>query len=118
MSDESAESVEEGPIESAARRATPLPPPDFSSLVQVFSTQAMIALGVFANPLSGKVERRLEVAKHFIDLLGLIETKTRGNLDPQEKELLEVSLHELRMGYVHVVSQPLPEPQAADVGEA
>ena len=66
MSTESAENL---PPESGARRATPLPPPDFASLVQVFSTQAMIALGIFANPLSGKVERRLEVAKHFIHLL-------------------------------------------------
>jgi hypothetical protein len=77
-----------------------LPPASFAMLVSMFSTQAMVALGLLADPATGSAAPQLNLARHFIDLLGVLEEKTRGNLDPREHALLETSLHQLRMLYV------------------
>jgi hypothetical protein len=85
---------------------TPLPPPTFAFLVSTLSTQAMIAMGVLESPLTGKVEANLHQAKHFIDTIQMLEEKTKGNLTPQEAELMQSVLHELRLGYVQAASGP------------
>jgi len=77
-----------------------LPPPSFSLLVATFGSQAMVALGQIPNPLDGKTEVRLDLAKHAIDMLVIIEEKTKGNLAPDEANILESVLHQLRMAYV------------------
>jgi len=77
-------------------------PPEFETLVSMFSTQAMVALGILPSPIDGKANQQLPLAKHFIDLLGVLEEKTRGNLSESEQTLLEQSLHELRMAYVEL----------------
>lgn len=82
--------------------ASRIPPVDFSLLVTMFSTQAMVALGLFPNPLSGEVEQEPALAKHYIDLLSVLEEKTKGNLSPEESQQLGTTLHELRMIYVQV----------------
>lgn len=79
-----------------------LPRADFSILVQMFSTQAMVALGFIPEPQSGQTVRRLPLARHFIDLLGILEEKTKGNLTSDEQRLLESSLHELRLAYIEL----------------
>lgn len=80
--------------------AARLPPADFGMLVQMFSTQAMVALGLLADPDSGKSHPRPNLARHFIDLLGVLEQKTHGNLTAEEQKLLTSSLHYLRMAFV------------------
>ena len=82
--------------------ASQLPPADFTMLVTMFSTQAMVSLGIVPSPDSGKPEPNLPLAKHFIDLLGVLKDKTRANLTGHESNLLEGSLHELRMAYVEL----------------
>lgn len=77
-----------------------LPPPSFSLLVATFGSQAMVALGQVPNPLDGKTEVRLDLAKHAIDMLTIIEQKTKGNLAPDEAAMLESALHQLRMAYL------------------
>ena len=77
-----------------------LPPPSFSLLVATFGSQAMVALGQMPNPLDGKTEVRLDLAKHAIDMLVIIESRTQGNLAPDEAAMLETVLHQLRMAYV------------------
>jgi len=77
-----------------------LPPPSFSLLIATFGSQAMVALGHLPNPLDGKTEVRLDLAKHAIDMLVIIEERTKGNLDSEEAAMLESVLHQLRMGYV------------------
>ena len=79
-----------------------LPPVDFSMLVQSFSTQAMVALGLIPNPVTGAAKPQPALAKHFIDLLGVIEEKTEGNLSNPERNLLVDSLHHLRMAYIEI----------------
>jgi hypothetical protein len=80
--------------------AAHLPTPDFAMLVQMFSTQAMVALGLLPDPESGKSHPRPNLARHFIDLLGVLEDKTRGNVTVEEQKLLTSSLHYLRMAFV------------------
>lgn len=77
-----------------------LPPASFAMLVQMFCTQAIVALGMVPEPHTGEPKLRPRLAKHFIDLLGVLETKTKGQLTAEEEELLSTNLHELRMAYV------------------
>jgi hypothetical protein len=79
-----------------------LPPANFATLVTMFSTQAMVALGLLPDPVTGRPEPELALARHYIDLLGVIEEKTQGRLSSEEERLLESSLHELRMAYVEL----------------
>ncbi len=77
-----------------------LPPASFESLVSMLVTQALAALGQI--PLGDKQEPvvMLDHAKHYIDLLGMLEEKTKGNLSAGEANMLKNVLHELRMVYV------------------
>ena len=84
----------------AARPNLPPPPATLEFLVTTLATQAMMALGQMVNPISGKADLRLPEAKHFIDMLTVLEEKTAGNRTPDESSLLDGFLHELRMAYV------------------
>ncbi len=75
-------------------------PVDFSSLLLSLAAGAQSGLGLSPHPLTGKVEKNLTQAKYSIDLLGLLEEKTRGNLQPEEKKLLETLLFDLRMQFL------------------
>jgi Domain of unknown function (DUF1844) len=77
-----------------------LPPPSFSLLVASLGSQAMVALGQVPNPLDGKTEVRLDLAKHAIEMLTILEQKTKGNLAADETAMLESVLHQLRMAFV------------------
>lgn len=78
-----------------------LPPADFSYLVVFLATQAMLCMGEQPDPTTGEtVEKNLPGAKHSIDLLGVIQDKTQGNLGDEEHQLLEGVLYDLRMRYV------------------
>jgi hypothetical protein len=66
----------------------------------MFSTQAMVALGMLPDPEGGSPEQHPELARHFIDLLSVVEKKTRGNLTTAEERFLKQSLHELRIAFV------------------
>ncbi len=84
-----------------------LPPASFNMLVQMFYTQAIVALGLIPGP-SGDITQELTLAKHFIDLLAVLEKKTMGNLEVQEEKLIDNALHELRMAYLQM-SNKLPD---------
>lgn len=89
------------PQNEAGRAASAsIPPADFGTLVQMFSMQAMVSLGAIPHPASGKPEVQLPLARHFIDLLSVVESKTKGNLSREEALLLDGSLHSLRMLYL------------------
>ena len=77
-----------------------LPPPSFSLFIATFASQAMVAFGQTPNPIDGKTEVRLELAKHAIDMLAILEEKTKGNLAADEGAMLEGVLHQLRLKYV------------------
>ncbi|MGA2254117.1 MAG: DUF1844 domain-containing protein [Thermoguttaceae bacterium] len=86
--------------------ATPeiaLPPANLTYLASSLSIQASIYLGLMPDPVSGKLEKDLRVAKHSIDMLEVLQQKTEGNRTPEETEDIEAMLHQLRMAYVQVV---------------
>jgi hypothetical protein len=87
--------------EPAAKEATPLPPVDFGTFVLSLGSSAIMHLGEFQHPDSGKVEKDLAMAKHTIDILSMLEEKTKGNLNPQEAQLLESLLYDLRLRFVN-----------------
>jgi hypothetical protein len=82
--------------------ARQLPPANLSTLVSMLGTQAMVALGVLPDPSTGEADLQPALAKHFIDLLGMLEVKTKEHLTIDEQRMLNSTLHELRMAFVHV----------------
>jgi hypothetical protein len=76
------------------------PPASFGFLVASVAAQAQVALGKVENPLTKKSEVSLPAAKHAIDLLEVLEAKTKGNLEPNEIALLSHVLWDLRLAYV------------------
>lgn len=77
----------------------------FTQLVLSFQAAAWQQLGKVPSMITGKVERNLEMAKHSIDMLGMLEEKTRGNLAESENKYLKHVLFELRMNYLEEVKK-------------
>lgn len=88
------------PWKLAGEAAKKLPPADFAGLIQMLTAQALVALGKLPHPGSGKPDPQPAFGKHLIDLLSVLEVKTRGNLDSQESVALTQALHLLRLTYV------------------
>ena len=80
--------------------------PEFFQLVSSLHSAAMLQMGKIINPLTGKIERHMELARNTIDLLGMLQAKTTGNLSTTEREYLDHVLHELRMNYVDEIEHP------------
>ena len=72
----------------------------FATFVISLSTQALALLGEIPDPVQGRTVVDLEGARQFIDILGILQDKTRGNLDARENALLDGALYDLRMKYV------------------
>jgi hypothetical protein len=96
--------------ESAAPGTAPADEPvTFSTFVLGLSTQALLHLGEIPNPMTRALERDLGAAKHVIDILGILQEKTRSNLEPGEESLLDSVLYDLRMRYVELVRGGMKE---------
>jgi hypothetical protein len=87
-----------------ARPGQAMPPASFSVLVQSLLTQILFYLGDLAQR-GAEPQVNLDMAKHQIDILGILEEKTRGNVTDDEKRMLDAALYEVRMRYVSVASQ-------------
>ena len=77
-----------------------LPEVTFSSFIVSLSTAALVHLGEMEEPATGVKEKNLPLAKHTIDTLAMLQEKTSGNLDDEEKALLDHILFDLRMKFV------------------
>jgi hypothetical protein len=90
-------------LEEKARPSRPeLPPATFVGLLDELSLRAMVALGQIANPVTGEAGFDPASARYTIDLIAVLEEKTKGNLQPGESQLLTELLHSLRMVFVQV----------------
>jgi len=85
-------------------------PASFMSLIMSLASNAAASLGMMPHPVTGETGVDLKTAKHWIDVLGMLEKKTRGNLDPQEDQVLESLLADLRMQFVSFTNAPTPPP--------
>jgi hypothetical protein len=78
----------------------PLPEVNFNSLIFSLSSSALINLGEIADPNTGQKQKDLPLAKHTIDTIAMLQDKTKGNLNPEEKRFLDTILADLRWRYV------------------
>jgi hypothetical protein len=85
-------------------------PASFLSLIMSLASNAAASLGMMPHPVTGETGVELKTAKHWIDVLGMLENKTQGNLDEQEAQVLEGLLADLRMQYVSFSGAPTPPP--------
>ena len=96
-------------VEPDSHAGDPLDDPaSFLSLVMSLASNAAASLGMMPHPVTGESGVDLQTAKHWIDVLGMLEQKTKGNLDHQEAQTLEHLLGDLRMQYVSFTNAPTP----------
>jgi hypothetical protein len=79
-------------------------PAGFISFIMSIASNAASALGMMEHPVTHSREVDVELGKHWIDVLGMLQKKTAGNLAPKEKQMLEGLLSDLRMQYVSLVN--------------
>jgi len=72
----------------------------FETFVMGMGTNALVHLGAVPHPETGEPQQSMELAKHTIDLLAMLEDKTRGNLTERERQVLQATLYDLRMRYL------------------
>ena len=78
----------------------PEPALTFATFLISLASSVVIHLGEAPSPESGKVEKNLALAKQTIDLLSMLQERTRGNLDAEEQQLLQSLLYDLRVRFV------------------
>ena len=98
--EEKKKEAKEGP-----KRGGNIPRGDLPGLISMLATQALFALGVLQVKGEEPREPDLELARYNIDMLQALEEKTRGNLTPQEQEMLKNTLSDLRMAYISLANQ-------------
>lgn len=81
-------------------------PAGFLSFIMSIASNAASALGMMEHPVTHQREVDVELGKHWIDVLGMLQKKTQGNLNPKEQQMLEGLLADLRMQYVSLVNAP------------
>jgi hypothetical protein len=85
---------------SAEREAPPRPPIDFPSYILSYYTQGLVLLGEVPNPYTNKKEEDVDAARHTVDILSMLQQKTKGNLSKDEEQLLDSVLYELRIKFM------------------
>ena len=78
-------------------------PASFINFLSTLATNAAAALGAVPHPATGKRSLDLDTGKYWLDVLGMVRDKTKGNLHPKESRLLEGLLADLRLQYVQLV---------------
>lgn len=103
------EAPREKPLEEGVKPETepqggpaqaPLPKINFPTFVASLNASALVHLGVIEDPVSGKAEKNLPMAKQTIDILSMLQQKTSGNLTADEEAMLKSILYDLRILYV------------------
>ena len=85
--------------------AAVFPPVDFHTFVLSLGSSALLHLGEIENPNDGASQKDLPLAKHTIDILAMLEEKTKGNLTTAEEKLMESLLYDLRLRYVEATKK-------------
>ena len=84
----------------ARPQPTPLPQINFPTFIASLNASALVHIGVIEDPVSGKAEKNLPMAKQTIDIISMLQQKTAGNLTPDEDGMLKSILYDLRILYV------------------
>ncbi len=94
--------IEEPPREDVKQEG-PLPEISFINLIFSLSTSVLIQLGEIQDPVNQQLAKNLPLAKQTIDLIGMLQEKTKGNLTPDEEKAVENILYDLRLRYVKAI---------------
>ena len=89
----------------------------FIHLVNTFVQSAWISLGKVKNPVSDELERNVDQASYYIDLLDMLQTKMKGNLSEWEEQYILHSLSELKLNYIDEKKKKNPEVDSGDTKE-
>ena len=81
-------------------------PASFLNFLMILAQNAASALGMVEHPVTHQRDVDIDAGKHWIDVLGMLQKKTNGNLTTQEQRMLEGLLADLRMQYVSLVNSP------------
>jgi Domain of unknown function (DUF1844) len=81
-----------------------MPPASLEMLVTTLVTEAMISLGQIAHPHTGETVFQPQQAKYLIDTIEVLREKTQGNVTPDETQMMEQLLHQLRLAYVQLTA--------------
>lgn len=92
-------------VEAESPPPQSLPPADFSGLITMLATQTLFALGVIQPQGQEPREPDFMMAQYNIDMLGVIQEKTKSNLSKEEDTLLQSALSQVRMAFVQVSGQ-------------
>ena len=128
-------SAKDVPDDGPAEPKVALGPVDFSTHVLSLASSALVALGRMPAPSGETMKPDLDTGKYLVDVLGMLEEKTRGNLDDAETKLIQSLLYDLRVAFVDASNaaqgyasrspgggarrrRPLPEPADAVHGHA
>lgn len=84
----------------------------FMGLIFSFQAAAMQQMGKVKNPLTDKIERDIDQTRSSIDMLGMLQAKTKGNLNDNETQFLEKVLSELRLNYLDEINKDRKEAAA------
>jgi hypothetical protein len=93
-------------------------PASFTSFLMSIASNAAASLGLMEHPATGLRAVDLPLAKHWIDTLGMLQQKTRGNLTPQERQIMEGLLADMRMQFVALTTGGGPGGPASRGGAA
>jgi hypothetical protein len=97
--------IKDGPTEKEAaemaeEKGYQLPKIDFSTFIFSLNSSVYVQLGLLEDPATGQKGKNLPMAKQTIDILAMLEEKTKGNLTHEEEQMLKHMLYDLRMLYV------------------
>jgi hypothetical protein len=94
------EAKDRAKVEEKVTEEAPFPEINFSTFIFSLNTSALLHLGEIPDPTTGKQQEDLVMAKQTIDLIAMLQEKTRGNLAPDEENLVKHILYDLRLRYV------------------
>lgn len=92
--------MDDNPGETCSESKRVFPKIDFSSFMLSLYSSVLVQLGKVEDPATGQKCQHLDLAKHSIDIIAMLEEKTRGNLDTDEEHLIMTLLSEARIAYV------------------
>lgn len=93
----------------AGSRADVRPNPLFGGLVESLASQALMFMGAMRDPMTGQAHQDLQQSQTMIEMLSMLEEKTRGNLAKEESDMLKQVLDEVRMHFVRLTTPPPPK---------
>ena len=100
LEEPAAETSESEAVQEEEKEDYQLPEINFATFIFSLNHSVLVHLGIMEDPSTGKKVRNLPLAKQTIDILGMLEEKTRGNLEDDEEKMLKNILYDLRMIYI------------------